>query len=268
MSSLAGLGVDLERLDQQNPYFKLDIGAVLRRGFGAWRAGVVTYALITLLLHGPFTVATLLLQEPRLFTSLRDARPALLFGANLLSNLAGLILVGAITSGVVEHLRGQRTTSKALLRIGLLRAVPILGTGLLTGLATVLGCCALIVPGLVALTMFYVALPAVVIEEKGAFDTMQRSQMLTKGNRWEISGIILAVIAMEVLFSLPLIGLEAALSQFTTLSPVAVFSMRGVLAFALMPLNSLGAVMPAVVYHDLRVGREGADVDDLVKVFE
>jgi hypothetical protein len=41
-----------------------------------------------------------------------------------------------------------------------------------------------------------------------------------------------------------------------------------VLTLLMIPFECLQATSAAVGYHDLRVHREGADVEDLVKVFE
>jgi hypothetical protein len=35
-----------------------------------------------------------------------------------------------------------------------------------------------------------------------------------------------------------------------------------------IPLQCLTAVAPVVVYHDLRVGKEGVDVEELLRVFD
>ena len=40
------------------------------------------------------------------------------------------------------------------------------------------------------------------------------------------------------------------------------------MALATLALGPLGAVASAVGYHDLRVGKEGADVEDLARVFD
>jgi hypothetical protein len=43
--------------------------------------------------------------------------------------------------------------------------------------------------------------------------------------------------------------------------------MQGVILLLMTPLQVLISIVPVVVYHDLRVGKEGVDVEDLLKVF-
>lgn len=268
MSSLAGLGVDLERLDRHNPDYKLDVGEVLRRCFGAWRAGFAAYFVLALILQGPFVIALAVLQQPHLLDVQELTRAQLLLGVSMLSGLAGIIQFGAVTFGVFSHLRGRPAAMGVTLRTGLSRAIPAFGVGLLTGLATLIGCCALSVPGLMAMTMYYVALPAVVIEETGALATLQRSQELTKGNRWPIFGIVLITTAVSVGSAMLLGALTGSVSVLMRMPALAAAVLQSLTGLSALAVQTVASVAPAVVYHDLRVGREGADVDDLVKVFE
>jgi hypothetical protein len=43
---------------------------------------------------------------------------------------------------------------------------------------------------------------------------------------------------------------------------------QALLTLLLIPVHCLNAIAPAVAYHDLRLGKEGADVEDLLKAFE
>jgi hypothetical protein len=267
MSSLAGLGLNLERLDQYNPDYKLDVGAVLRRGLSAWRAGFVPYGILAVLLQCPAVVFALVIQGSSRGQPVGMGMALAGMAVNLLNLMATMILVAAVTYGVFNHLRGQRVTLRALLSIGLMRAIPTFGVGLLTGLATLLGCCALVVPGLIVMVRYYVALPTVVIEETGALDTLRRSQWLTEGNRWAIFGIVLVVGAISLACIGVGTGCGVLLSSSAGLSGTPLLLAQSAITLGLATVQNIGAVMPAVIYHDLRVGREGANIDNLVKVF-
>ena len=66
-----------------------------------------------------------------------------------------------------------------------------MGTALLgyflVGLASIL----LLIPGIVVLCMFYVAIPVAVVERMGASDALSRSKALTAGHKMTIFGLTL-----------------------------------------------------------------------------
>ena len=80
--------------------------------------------------------------------------------------------------------------------------LPALGLGILVGLGTALGFLLLIVPGLILMVMWSVALPARIHDGPGVTAAMQTSADLTKGVRWPVfglmivAGILLTVISM------------------------------------------------------------------------
>jgi hypothetical protein len=43
---------------------------------------------------------------------------------------------------------------------------------------------------------------------------------------------------------------------------------EAILTLLLIPLQGLSAVLPAIAYHDLRRGKEGADVAELLRAFD
>jgi hypothetical protein len=114
---------------------------------------------------------------------------------------------------------------------------------------------------------YYVALPAVVIEETGALDTLRRSQWLTEGNRWAVFVIALVAGAISTACMGAGAGCGALLSSSAGLSGTPLLMAQSAITLGLATVQNIGVVNPAVVYHDLRVGREGADIDNLVKVF-
>lgn len=63
---------------------------------------------------------------------------------------------------------------------------------ILVGLGTVL----LVVPGIIAALMFYVSVPAAVIEKGDVFESLIRSRDLTRGKRWGLFGYFVIVLIM------------------------------------------------------------------------
>lgn len=120
-----------------------------------------------------------------------------------------------------------------------------------------LGFLLFVVPGVIIGCMLYVAIPACVIEKLGVTASMSRSVALTKGYRWQIFGLFLLVVVISALgaFVFTLIGGAGLVGQL--------------LAFGWQVVSTaFGAVLSAVIYHDLRMAKEGIDLDTLASVFD
>lgn len=159
--------------------------------------------------------------------------------------------------GAFQEMRQQPFTIGDSLRIGLARTIPVIGVGILVGLAMMLGFLLFVVPGVIIGCMLYVAIPACVIEKLGVTASMSRSVALTKGYRWQIFGLFLLVVVISALgaFVFTLIGGAGLVGQL--------------LAFGWQVVSTaFGAVLSAVIYHDLRMAKEGIDLDTLASVFD
>ena len=113
------------------------------------------------------------------------------------------------------------------------------------------------------LTVYFVTTPACVVEERGPLGSMGRSIQLTKGHRWRIFGLGLLLLALLVIASV-LIGLLG----------MALRAVAGPISAAIgdLVLNAIWiayyAVTVAVTYHDLRVAKEGIDIEQIASVFD
>jgi hypothetical protein len=97
-----------------------------------------------------------------------------------------------------------------------------------------------------------------VIEKPGIFASLDRSAKLTKGSRWQIFGLVALV---TIVSGIALWVLRALFGMVTVWSKLLSFGWQVV-------GTSFGAVLVAVVYHDLRMTKEGMDVDNLANVFD
>ncbi len=75
----------------------------------------------------------------------------------------------------------------------LARFFPIIGMIVLQTLGIGLGALLFVIPGLILLTLWYVALPACVIEQLGSAASFRSSSDLTKSNRWRVFRIAIMV---------------------------------------------------------------------------
>ena len=262
MSGSISLGLSRD-VASGDPNYALDVGSVLGRSFSVWAANLVPFCLVGLVVHSP---VLLVLAGIGLSGT---PMPLLVTFLDFLSSFLTLILTGAVTYGVFQELRREESSAGEILRLGLSRLGTVFLTGLLSGLATFLGFCALIVPGFVLLSMWWVAVPVAVIESPGASAALSRSSALTEGNRWRVLAVALVigtgVVVVTILFTAVLTALAAVRTPGAR--ELSAWP-QALLKLLLIPVQALAAVAPAIVYHDLRVGREGADVEELLKVFE
>ena len=102
----------------------------------------------------------------------------------------------------------------------------VLVVTLVVSLITVLGFFALIIPGLIALTVLFVAGPAAVDKNLGVSDALNESRRLVKGRgHWVFSLIIILGILNVILSIIPILGqiLSAILGLVLWLMPVYVY---------------------------------------------
>jgi hypothetical protein len=122
--------------------------------------------------------------------------------------------------------------------------LPVLtGAGLLAGVIVTLGFAALFVPGILAICVLYVTLPACIIERTGLVESLERSAELTDGYRWPIFGLF-------VLSTLPVLALSAATTGLGE-SSSPLLNMVGEEAATLL-YSAFTAVLSATCFDQLR----------------
>ena len=120
---------------------------------------------------------------------------------------------GTFLANIMSFVIGVIATHAALtMRYGFnyngkLRFAAAFGLGLLTGLAIIVGMIVLIVPGVILSIWWAVALPALMREDLGVSEAMERSKDLTEGNRWRVFGLILVLFMPFILLIFAVTGL-------------------------------------------------------------
>jgi hypothetical protein len=165
----------------------------------------------------------------------------------------------AIVSGTFVELSGQPPRIVEMTRNAAKRFWPALGVVILQGFGVVIGLVFLVVPGLMALTMLYVALPVCVIEQCGATASLNRSAALTIGHRWSVFGLLLVATLGSAVIML-LVEQVALMTAGLTGQAIAEYGMQ----VAYIPFT---AIVGAVLYRDLRVAKEGLGIETVAEVF-
>jgi uncharacterized membrane protein len=180
--------------------------------------------------------------------------------STILTVVLQMLSQAVVLYGAFQDMRSRPIDLGEALRVALGRLLPIIGVAICVSIGVFLGSLLLIVPGLILMTMWYVATPVCVVEQKGPLASMGRSSELTKGHRWKIFGMILLVIFGGVIVSAIFIGL-LALTGSTVLEILGNLLWNGV-------WGAFYAIFAVVTYHDLRVAKEGVDVHEIAAVFD
>jgi hypothetical protein len=125
----------------------------------------------------------------------------ILIFAGLIVALIGQVLYTGYVVKLVQDVRdGRRNHTMDELFSA---AAPYVSTLILNGfvyaVAVFFGFLALIVPGLILITIWAVVAPSIVVEDKGVFEAFGRSRELVRGNGWRVFGtIVLAFLIVVV----------------------------------------------------------------------
>lgn len=239
------------------------VGSVLGRGFSILLKNIVPFGLLALVVSSPPTIYAFL-SEPsgNMEAGEIDVTGSIL---SIVSFLLGYLVTAVLVYGTIRELRGNRASIGDCIKSGLAVLLPVIGVAIVAGLITVVATVLLIIPGIIAFVVLWVAIPAAVVERPGVFASLSRSAELTKGHRWQIFGLVLllAVLGAVVTFvvAMPVGGMAAYAKSGTSLILLVNLAVS---AFFM----ALWAVVAAVSYHDLRVVKEGLGSEDIAAIFD
>jgi hypothetical protein len=154
---------------------RIQVGGVIREAFQTYRNQVGAILGGALIVVGITSVIDNLL-------GLTDS--LILIFAGLIVGLIGQVLYTGYVVKLVQDVRdGRRDLSMDDLFSA---AAPYVGTlilnGILYAIGVFVGFLALIVPGLILITIWAVVAPSIVVEDKGVFEAFGRSRELVRGN--------------------------------------------------------------------------------------
>jgi hypothetical protein len=220
-----------------------------------------------------------------------------------LALMVGAVTQAAILHGIIEDLRGRRASlissvwftgprilavlGAALSVIGALVAVAVVGVMIEYAITVqsrgpnplsipsimllIIVVCVIIV-GAILYMRWLVAVPACVLERLGPWKCLQRSAQLTKGHRWKLFGMMMALsvpaaTGRALAFALPV---SVAMGGGLPLLPVGAAALVALIHLTWNALyGAFSAALIAVTYHHLRVAKDGVDPEEqIVAVFE
>lgn len=249
------------------PITDFEIGSVIRRSFLVLFKNFGPFILLSLVFMLP-SQFPLLLASPEPVEAGGDASvdamvPLATFVVHFLSTS---LLSATLVYGTIIQLRGGHATAMESVVKGLGLLLPVIGVSLLAGLITLAGMLLLIIPGILAFIVLWVAVPAAVVERPGIVASLRRSAELTDGYRWRVLGVIAVILLISAVIEMLVVGpLVATMGNATEGMPIgATIILLVVQAF----FAALSAVTIAVSYHDLRIAKEGVGTAHIAAVFD
>ena len=230
---------------------ELRIGGIFGRAFNIFSQNFVAFALLT----GLAVLPTLLV----LFAGSARGRGGWVIVAELLQIVLLYLAQGFVLYAAFQDMLGRQVSAGESLSVALARFLPILGTAICVGFAGVFGVLLLIVPGVIWFIMWSVAVPVCVVEQLGPIDSMRRSTALTRGHRWKIFGIFLLLGVINLVARLVLYRVLVAIGGIWTAG-------IGLWVWAAL-ITAFGAIVTTIIYHDLRVAKEGVNTEQIAAVF-
>jgi hypothetical protein len=141
------------------------------------------------------------------------------------------------------------------------RWLKLITTSWLSALMIILGLVLLIVPGIIALSWTMVALPVAAIEGRASSPATERSRALARGRMPHVLGTMALVwIIVVALF----FGAAFSLSFIPWVSELPERLIGMISELLLVPLAPVIGIAVTLLYYDLRVRTEGADVSAMI----
>lgn len=247
---------------------RFDITRVANRTFHIVSRNIVVFGALTLLLYFLPHLGAAIIDETT--DHLSGFSRGLFSGTEFLYGLLAAVgyfaLQASIIHGAVADINGERADIVSCLKTGFKFIVPVFAVSLIAGIGIVLGLIALVVPGLMLLTTWFVVVPVTVIERATVKESFARTVELTRGYRWLIFAMILVFAVASGLIHGVIAGAENAAAHVLSFLPGASLNVASQLVEALAAL--VAAVGVVATYYELRMVKEDAGPHDLAGILE
>ncbi len=179
----------------------------------------------------------------------------------LLALIAGVFATAACFRAISEAYLGRTPDWRESYRFAAPRVLSLLWVIILTALGVALGFLLLIVPGLILYVWWSVAAPVLLAEGVRGRRALGRSRQLVRGRWWATFGVIVVGVIMAAVISAGLTAVSTLLVSGEADSPgrIVADGLAGLVSSAIT--TPLTAAFTVVLYFDLRVRKEGFDLE-------
>jgi len=259
----------------------MSVGGILDRSFRLYRQRFVRFLAIVAIIQVPLHLLTLAFTVFITFGlgsmqgSSDSESAAILFAVLglgwvlfvLLTVVGQQLSTAALLKGVSESYLGRDVSVGQAYRFVVPKLLSLIGSALLVGLIAGLGYMLCVVPGVIFSLWYALTAPSIVLEGHRALGGMARSKQLASGNLGRIFLVFLVVFLITIAFTLvfQMAGQFLAMALLAQ-QPLAAMALQQLLqmipAILIMPI---GAAATALLYYDLRIRKEGFDLEMLAE---
>ena len=243
------------------------IGRVVTRTFSVVGRNAMIFVAVAAVLLLPNILMSFVNGTPNVATGTRLNGFALGLATVAVNIICTYLLQAALVQATITDLNGEKADLGNALSTAFSLAPPVIAISILTLLGVGLGMILLVVPGLMLMCAWCVAVPARVVEGTGIGDAFGRSRELTKGHRWPIFGLLVIYGIVAILTGIGIMLVSGvALSQANQVQgniPYIVLTWLEQVVLAVIT-----AVGVTAVYYELRTVKEGISPRQLAAAFD
>ena len=234
------------------------VGKLLSRSWSIFIGNIGSFLILSALVYAPLLIFVV-------FTLGGGSSDEIVLGATgvisgILTFLLSFVVMAVIIQAAFQSLRAQPVSIGTSFAQAWSRILVVIVLAILQALAIGLGLLVLIIPGIIIAIMLYVSMACCLVERLGPIKAMGRSMELTKGYRWHLFGALIVFAIIMMIVSLVVAGLQFVIGQ----------GLIGALLDWILSVaySAFMSVTVAVAYHDLRVDKEGIDIEKIAAMFE
>jgi hypothetical protein len=241
-------------------------GALLDRAFRLYTGNFSLMLGITAAAYVPFYLIMLIV-ESSLAAQVHAASgglSTLLFQISFMilwASIAFPIAGGAATYAISERYLGNDVRIGEALRMTLSRFWTLSVAQITATIRVMFGFLLLIVPGILWLLSYSLVVPAILVEDQKAIPSLRRSRDLVKGHRGKVFCVMFII---NLLQGIPILGVNMISGLiFNTESGSGAVLSSGIINLVSIFLTPLGIVATILLYYDMRIRKEGFDLEML-----
>ena len=179
----------------------------------------------------------------------------------LWASIAFPIASGAATYAISERYLGNEVTIGEALRLALSRFWTLSIAQITATIRVLFGFLLLIVPGILWMLSYALIVPAVLIEGQNATPSLRRSRDLVKGHRGKVFCVMFIINLLQGILALGVSMVSGMIFNSDSAGGAVLNSaMNNLLSIFLTPL---GIVATILLYYDMRIRKEGFDLEML-----
>jgi hypothetical protein len=182
----------------------------------------------------------------------------------LWASIAFPIASGATTYAISERYLGNDVTIGESLRRGLSRFLPLSIAQITATIRVVFGFFLLVIPGILWALSYSLVVPVILVEGEKALPSLSRSRDLIKGFRGKAFCILLIVNLLQIVLMGGVDMIAGMIFGESGGGPILKSALNNLLSIFLTPLGIIAAIL---LYYDMRIRKEGFDLEMLSRSF-